>query len=105
VAAIAGGAAGVFVFSITDAGLAATPSPGSIIAVLAVTPKGGYFGVLAGVVISASVSFVVASALLQFGYTKALPGNTRLSRPRSSGPARCAASRIAALERACPRLS
>jgi PTS system mannitol-specific IIC component len=66
-AAIAGGAAGVFVFSITDAGLTATPSPGSIIAVLAVTPKGGYFGVIAGVVVSAAVSFVVASALMKFG--------------------------------------
>jgi PTS system mannitol-specific IIC component len=66
-AAIAGGASGVFVFSITGAGLAATPSPGSIIAVLAVTPKGGYLGVIAGVIVAAAVSFVVASALLKFG--------------------------------------
>jgi mannitol PTS system EIICBA or EIICB component len=67
IAAIAGGATGVFIFSITDAGLTATPSPGSIIAVLAVTPKGGYFGVILGIVLSAAVSFVVASALLKFG--------------------------------------
>nr|CEL20651.1 PTS system, mannitol-specific IIB component / PTS system, mannitol-specific IIC component [Kibdelosporangium sp. MJ126-NF4]CTQ89563.1 PTS system, mannitol-specific IIB component (EC 2.7.1.69) / PTS system, mannitol-specific IIC component (EC 2.7.1.69) [Kibdelosporangium sp. MJ126-NF4] len=66
-AAIAGGAAGVFVFSITGAGLTATPSPGSIFAVLAVTPKGGYFGVIAGVVVSAAVAFVIASLLLKFG--------------------------------------
>jgi PTS system mannitol-specific IIC component len=66
-AAIAGGATGVFIFSITGAGLTATPSPGSIIAVLAVTPKSGYFGVVAGVVLSAAVSFVVASALMKFG--------------------------------------
>jgi PTS system mannitol-specific IIC component len=66
-ATIAGGAAGVFVFSVTGAGLTATPSPGSIIAVLAVTPKGGFFGVIAGVVVAAAVSFVVASALLKFG--------------------------------------
>jgi mannitol PTS system EIICBA or EIICB component len=66
-AAIAGGAAGVFVFSITDAGLIASPSPGSIFAILAVTPKGGYFGVIAGVVVAAAVSFVIAAALLKFG--------------------------------------
>jgi PTS system mannitol-specific IIC component len=67
IAAIAGGATGVLVFSITGAGLVATPSPGSILAVLAVTPKGGYFGVVAGIVLSAVVSFVVASALMKFG--------------------------------------
>ena len=31
------------------------------------TPKGSYFGVLAGVVVAAAVSFVVASLLLGFG--------------------------------------
>ncbi|MET0132245.1 MAG: PTS mannitol transporter subunit IICB [Kibdelosporangium sp.] len=66
-AAIAGGAAGVFVFSITGAGLIASPSPGSIIAVLAVTPKGGYFGVILGVLVSAVVSFVIAAILMKFG--------------------------------------
>ncbi|CAM3911269.1 PTS mannitol transporter subunit IICB [Kibdelosporangium persicum] len=66
-AAIAGGASGVLVFSIFDAGLTATPSPGSIFAILAVTPKGGWFGVLAGVVISAAVSFIIAALLLKFG--------------------------------------
>ena len=66
-AAIAGGAAGVATFSIFNAGLIATPSPGSIIAVLAVTPKGGYLGVVAGVVIAAAVSFIAAAALLKFG--------------------------------------
>ncbi|MEO3809036.1 PTS mannitol transporter subunit IICB [Sphaerisporangium sp. B11E5] len=66
-AVIAGGASGVLVFMVTGAGLVATPAPGSIFAYLAVTPKGGWFGVLAGVVIAAAVSFVVASALLGFG--------------------------------------
>jgi PTS system mannitol-specific IIC component len=66
-AAIAGGATGVATFSIFGAGLTATPSPGSIIAVLAVTPKGGYLGVVAGVLAAAVVSFVVAAALLKFG--------------------------------------
>jgi mannitol PTS system EIICBA or EIICB component len=66
-AAIAGGASGILVFMITGAGLTATPSPGSIIAVLAVTPKGGYFGVIAGVFAAAAVSFLVSAVLLGFG--------------------------------------
>ncbi|MCI4061390.1 PTS mannitol transporter subunit IICB [Micromonospora sp. R77] len=66
-AMIAGGAAGVGTFVITGAGLVATPSPGSIFAYLAVTPKGSHFGVLLGVLIAAAVTFAVASALLGFG--------------------------------------
>jgi PTS system mannitol-specific IIC component len=66
-AAIAGGASGVFIAVITGAGLVATPAPGSIFAYLAVTPKDGYFGVLAAVVVAAVVSFGVASALMGFG--------------------------------------
>jgi PTS system mannitol-specific IIC component len=62
---IAGGMAGVFTFLITGAGLVATPSPGSIFAYLAVTPKGGYFAVLSGVVVAAAVSFVVNALLLK----------------------------------------
>ncbi|MFC7642742.1 hypothetical protein ACFQX6_18715 [Streptosporangium lutulentum] len=46
-AVIAGGAAGILVFIATGAGLVATPSPGSIFAYLAVTPRGGWFGVIA----------------------------------------------------------
>jgi mannitol PTS system EIICBA or EIICB component len=61
VAVICGGASGVLTFSILGAGLVATPSPGSIFALLAMTPKGGYFAVLAGVIVSTAVSFLVAS--------------------------------------------
>ncbi|MDA8369438.1 MAG: PTS mannitol transporter subunit IICB [Nocardiopsaceae bacterium] len=66
-AAIAGGASGVLVFLLTGAGLIATPSPGSIIALMAVTPKGSHVSVLAGVLAATVVSFLVASALLGFG--------------------------------------
>ncbi len=66
-AAIAGGASGVFIAVITGAGLVATPSPGSIFAYLAVTPKDGYFGVLLDIGVASVVSFGVASALLGFG--------------------------------------
>jgi mannitol PTS system EIICBA or EIICB component len=67
-ATIAGGASGIIIFKITGAGLVATPSPGSIFAYIAETPKGGYFGVFAGVIIAAVVSFFVAAALLGFGH-------------------------------------
>ena len=66
-AAIAGGASAIAWFTVTNAGLVASPSPGSIFAYAAETPKGGYFIVFMGVLIGAGVSFVVASVLLGFG--------------------------------------
>jgi len=66
-AMICGGAAGVGTFMVTGAGLVATPSPGSIFAYIAETPRGGYFGVLLGVLVAAAVTFVVAGMLLGFG--------------------------------------
>lgn len=65
-AVIAGGASGVFMFQMLGAGLTAPASPGSILAILAMTPKGGYLPVLAGVVAAAAVSFFVALPLLKF---------------------------------------
>ncbi|NLY46013.1 MAG: PTS mannitol transporter subunit IICBA [Tissierella sp.] len=64
-AAIAGGISGTFIFSIFNVGLVATPSPGSIFAFMAMTPKGGYIGVLLGVLVATAVSFIVASAILK----------------------------------------
>ena len=66
-AMIAGGASGVLTFLVTGAGLVATPSPGSIFAYMAVTPRGGHFAVLLGIAISAAVTLVVAAVLLGFG--------------------------------------
>jgi PTS system mannitol-specific IIC component len=66
-AAIAGGMSGIAVFEVTGAGLVATPAPGSIFAYLAETPRGGYFGVLAGVTISCAVAFAVGAVLLGLG--------------------------------------
>lgn len=65
-AVMAGGASGVFMFQLLGAGLAAPASPGSILAILAMTPKGGYLPVLAGVVAATAVSFLVAVPLLKF---------------------------------------
>ncbi|MBO1514002.1 PTS mannitol transporter subunit IICB [Metabacillus bambusae] len=64
-AAIAGGISGVFTFSIFNAGLVASPSPGSIIALLAMTPRGNYTGVILGVIVATAVSFAVASLILK----------------------------------------
>ena len=64
-APIAGSAAGLLFYSLTDAGLVAPASPGSIISVLAMAPKGKTVVVLLGIVISAIVSFVVASPFVR----------------------------------------
>ncbi len=66
IASILGGASGIFTFSIFDAGLVATASPGSILALLAMTPRGHFLGTIAGITVSAVVSFVVAVLLLKF---------------------------------------
>jgi PTS system mannitol-specific IIC component len=65
VAMWAGGIAADFVFVATNAGLVATPSPGSIFAYLAVTPPGQHLGVLSGVAVGAIGSFLVGSLILR----------------------------------------
>jgi len=64
-AAIAGGASGLFTATIFNAGLLSTPAPGSIIAYIALTPRGGFVGVLAAVLAAAVVSFLVASVIIR----------------------------------------
>ena len=64
-AAMAGGAAGVLTLSILGAGLVASPSPGSIFAILALAPKGGLLSVIAGVAVATVVSFLVAAPLVK----------------------------------------
>ncbi|WP_404455467.1 PTS mannitol transporter subunit IICB [Virgibacillus necropolis] len=69
-AAIGGGVSGVFMFTLFDAGLVAAASPGSIFAILALTPQGGYLGVIAGVVVATVVSFLIASLILKTSKVK-----------------------------------
>jgi len=64
-AVIAGGVSGTLTFALLDAGLVAAASPGSIISVLALTARGSYIGVAAGVLVGAVVSFAVASIILR----------------------------------------
>lgn len=65
-AAITGGVTGTFTFSILNTGLKAAASPGSIIAVLLMTPRGNYLQIIIGVIASAIVSFIVAAIVLKF---------------------------------------
>ncbi len=64
-AAIAGGASGLFTATIFNAGLLSTPAPGSIIAYAALTPRGGFIGVFAAVLVATAVSFLVASVIIR----------------------------------------
>lgn len=63
---IAGGAAGVFVFSVMNVGLTAPASPGSILAILAMTERHSYLGIILGVLIATVVSFLIAMPILKF---------------------------------------
>ncbi|HEX3758930.1 MAG TPA: PTS mannitol transporter subunit IICB [Kofleriaceae bacterium] len=65
VAMWAGGVAADFCFVVFDAGLVATPSPGSIFAYLAVIPKGSHFAVLSGVAMGTLAAFLVGSVILK----------------------------------------
>ncbi len=64
-AVIPAGMAGVFTLSVLNGGLIAPASPGSIFAILAMTPKGAYFANIAAVVVATAVSFVISSIFIK----------------------------------------
>ncbi len=64
-AVIAGGMSGVFTMNMLNGGLIAPSSPGSIIAILAMTPKGAFLANIADVIVATIVSFLVASPLIK----------------------------------------
>ena len=65
-AVIAGGASGIFVFTMMNVGLTAPSSPGSILAILMMAERHSYVGLILGVLISAAVSLVIAIPILKF---------------------------------------
>ena len=67
VAAIAGGAAGIFTGLVLGSGLVSAAAPGSIIAWMIVTPPGGFLPNIAQFLAATIVSFLVAVPLLGFG--------------------------------------
>lgn len=64
-AVIAGGMAGVFTLTLFNAGLVSPASPGSIIAVLLMTPQSSVVGVISAVAAACAVSFVVSAFFLK----------------------------------------
>ncbi len=64
---IAGGVTGTTIFSLLDVGLKSSPSPGSIISLLLMSPKDpmNYLGLLIGVAGATVVSFLVSSVILK----------------------------------------
>ncbi|GAA1477069.1 PTS mannitol transporter subunit IICB [Nocardioides aestuarii] len=62
---IAGGMSGIATFMLFGVGLTAGPSPGSIFSYLILTPRGDHVGVIAGVLVAATVSFLVTAAILK----------------------------------------
>ncbi|MFC5850080.1 PTS mannitol transporter subunit IICBA [Deinococcus petrolearius] len=62
---IAGGMSGVATLVALNGGLVSASSPGSIFAILALTPRGGYFANIAAVVVAAAVSFLVSAVFLR----------------------------------------
>ncbi|EKG3232046.1 PTS mannitol transporter subunit IICB [Enterobacter hormaechei] len=64
IAMIAGGMSGTWIFNMLGGGLVAGPSPGSIFAYLALTPKGAFLATIAGVTAGTLVTFAVASFIL-----------------------------------------
>lgn len=72
IAPIIGNMAAIFWYSITDCGLVGPASPGSLIAYLMMTPGPDMVKVIAGVLIAAGASFVIASPIVKTAGSKSL---------------------------------
>lgn len=76
-AAIAGGIAGNYCFMLTGSGLLGPVSPGSILTILLMADKRHWLGVLAGIVLSAAVTCMLACLLLKQGRREVPDENTQ----------------------------
>ncbi|ACL30358.1 PTS mannitol transporter subunit IICBA [Buchnera aphidicola] len=65
---ILGGMSGIFILVLLHGGLISTASPGSILSILAMTPKGLYFSNIISVACSFLVSFISSSILLKYDF-------------------------------------
>ena len=72
IAPIVGNMAAIFWFNLTNCGLVGPASPGSIIAYLMMTPESDLLKVIVGVVLSASISFAIASPIVKMAGGKSL---------------------------------
>lgn len=69
-AAIGGSVSALIYYSFFNLGLAGPASPGSIIAYLAMAPKGSTLAILLGVFIAAGVSFIIAAPIIKMTDSK-----------------------------------
>ena len=70
IALIIGGMSGVLTTLILKGGLIAVPAPGSIIAMLSVTPKGGFIATIGSVLISAIITFLLSSIFIKKSHSE-----------------------------------
>ena len=64
IAVTLGGMSGVLMMNLLSIGLVATPSPGSLFAILAMSPKADLLSVLAAILVSVVVTFAIAHLIL-----------------------------------------
>ena len=72
IAPIVGNAAAILWFSLAGGGLVAPASPGSVIAILSMTPQGSVITTLVGIALAAGVSFAIASPIVARAEIKSL---------------------------------
>ncbi len=65
IATIAGSAAGIFTISLLGGGLTGAAAPGSVIAMMIMTPADAYVANIAGIAIATIVTFLLAAVLLK----------------------------------------
>lgn len=70
VSAIFGGMAGVLTFSLFNVGLVGPASPGSILAILALTSRGNYLGIIVGIAAATAVSFIISVLIIRVSKIK-----------------------------------
>jgi PTS system mannitol-specific IIC component len=69
-ATMSGSVSALFYYSIMDLGLSGPPAPGSLIAYIAMAPKGTTLLAIFGIFIAAAVSFVIASIIIKMSNKK-----------------------------------
>lgn len=91
---IAGAASGIGVAQVLGAGLVAGPSPGSIIAYIMLTPRGGFIPMLSAVIVATGVSFGVNAVILRASRNRdAMKGEAALAAAQERSSAMKAAGK------------
>ncbi|AHG59834.1 Mtla [Buchnera aphidicola str. G002 (Myzus persicae)] len=78
IALILGGMTGIFMLVVLDGGVISAVSPGSILSILTMTPKGLYFSNMIAIFSSFIISFISASLLLKFNFYIASKNNQKI---------------------------